>query len=284
VRSREGEMSGLVPHRVAKLLHAGPVREDPDRVRLVSRERPFEAVAQARGRGRDDRVNEGDLGLGHIELPARRGQGHERRLDVGGSRGGDPHLIGLDVDAQPREPGEVREGLAVDRERPVGRGDGDRRDPDTRLRASHRANSSPGSSEFRGPYHRWMRMDTARREFTVVPANEASWEDLRAIFGDRGYPAYCQCQKFKYRNWAEQRGTNVAQRMERLQEQTHCGFPSAATTSGLVAYLDGEPVGWCAVEPRTAFARLRRTPVTWKGRGQDPAADGVSQRVCYAAR
>jgi GNAT superfamily N-acetyltransferase len=115
---------------------------------------------------------------------------------------------------------------------------------------------------------------------TVVPANEASWEDLRAIFGDRGYPAYCQCQKFKYRNWAEQRGTNVAQRMERLQEQTHCGFPSAATTSGLVAYLDGEPVGWCAVEPRTAFARLRRTPVTWKG----PADDGVWSVVCFATR
>jgi len=28
---------------------------------------------------------------------------------------------------------------------------------------------------------------------TVVPANEASWEDLRAIFGDRGYAAFCQC-------------------------------------------------------------------------------------------
>jgi hypothetical protein len=26
---------------------------------------------------------------------------------------------------------------------------------------------------------------------TVVPANEASWEDLRAIFGNRGYAAYC---------------------------------------------------------------------------------------------
>ena len=127
-------------------------------------------------------------------------------------------------------------------------------------------------------------MDAARREFRVVPANEASWEDLRAIFGDRGYPAYCQCQKFKYRNWAEQRGTNVAQRMERLQEQTHCGFPSAATTSGLVAYLDGEPVGWCAVEPRTAFARLRRTPVTWKGRDEDPADDGVWSVVCFATR
>jgi hypothetical protein len=35
-----------------------------------------------------------------------------------------------------------------------------------------------------------------------------------------------------------------------------CDHPESATTSGLVAYLDGEPVGWCAVEPRTAYPRL----------------------------
>jgi GNAT superfamily N-acetyltransferase len=119
---------------------------------------------------------------------------------------------------------------------------------------------------------------------TVVPANEASLEDLRAIFGNRGYAAYCQCQKFKFRNWAEQRSTSVAERMLRLEAQTHCGYPSARTTSGLVAYLDGEPVGWCAVEPRTAYARLRRTPVTYTGRTEDPDDDSVWAIICFATR
>jgi len=119
---------------------------------------------------------------------------------------------------------------------------------------------------------------------TVVPANEASWEDLRAIFGNRGYPAYCQCQKFRYRNWAEQRATNVAQRMLRLESQTHCGDPSAQTTSGLVAYLDGEPVGWCSVARRIDFARLRRTPVTWKGRDEDPEDASIWSIVCFVTR
>ena len=32
---------------------------------------------------------------------------------------------------------------------------------------------------------------------------------------------------------------------------------SAETTSGLVAYLDGEPVGWCAVEPRIGLPGAR---------------------------
>jgi hypothetical protein len=32
---------------------------------------------------------------------------------------------------------------------------------------------------------------------TVVPANQASWEDLQAVRGERGYAAACQCQMFK---------------------------------------------------------------------------------------
>jgi GNAT superfamily N-acetyltransferase len=116
-----------------------------------------------------------------------------------------------------------------------------------------------------------------------VPANEASWEDLRAIFGDRGYPAYCQCQKLKYKNWAERKATPVSQRMQRLEEQTHCGYPSSETTSGLVAYLEGEPVGWCAAEPRTAYQRLTRQ-VTWAGRNEDKTDDGVWAVTCFVTR
>ena len=34
---------------------------------------------------------------------------------------------------------------------------------------------------------------------SIVPANEASWEDLQAIFGTRGQAARCQCQRYKLR-------------------------------------------------------------------------------------
>jgi GNAT superfamily N-acetyltransferase len=124
----------------------------------------------------------------------------------------------------------------------------------------------------------------ATNEVTIVPANEASWEDLRAIFGDRGYAAYCQCQKYKMHSWAEWRELQVAGRMERLREETQCGYPSASTTSGLVAYVDGEPAGWCAVEPRTAYPRLLRTPVPWKGRDEDKSDDEIWAVICFATR
>ena len=38
-------------------------------------------------------------------------------------------------------------------------------------------------------------------QLTVVPANEASWDDLAAIFGTTDYPARCQCQRFKVVSW-----------------------------------------------------------------------------------
>ena len=119
---------------------------------------------------------------------------------------------------------------------------------------------------------------------TIVPANEASWEDLLAIFGNRGYPAYCQCQRFKFKNWAEQKATPVVMRMERLETQTHCGYPSAPTTSGLIAYLDGEPVGWCAVEPRTAYQRLPPARTALKQRGEERDDDSVWAVTCFVTR
>jgi hypothetical protein len=39
----------------------------------------------------------------------------------------------------------------------------------------------------------------------------------------------------------------------------HAGTRPGDPTSGLVAYLDGVPVGWCAVEPRTEYPRLVTT-------------------------
>ena len=118
---------------------------------------------------------------------------------------------------------------------------------------------------------------------SVVPANEASWADLQAIFGTRDYPSRCQCQRFKIRDF-EWRSVPVEERARRLREQTGCGNPRARVTSGLVAYLNGEPAGWCAVAPRTAYPRLLRTRVPWAGRAEDKADDGVWAVTCFVTR
>jgi GNAT superfamily N-acetyltransferase len=118
-----------------------------------------------------------------------------------------------------------------------------------------------------------------------VPANEASWEDLQTVFGTRGQASRCQCQRYKLRPRESFRSFPAEERAHRLLQQTDCGHPESGTTSGLVAYLDDEPVGWCAVEPRTAYEGLvRNNRVPWEGRTEDKTDDSVWAVTCVFAR
>jgi GNAT superfamily N-acetyltransferase len=119
----------------------------------------------------------------------------------------------------------------------------------------------------------------------VVPASAAACEDLQAIFGSRGPAALCQCQRFKLRPGEAFRNFPVEERAHRLRMQTECGNPGSATTSGLVAYLDGEPAGWCAVEPRPAYEGLLRSfRVPWEGRDEDKSDASVWAVTCLFTR
>jgi len=117
----------------------------------------------------------------------------------------------------------------------------------------------------------------------VVPANEVSWEDLQTVFGQRGEPHRCQCQWFLIPA-SEWRSVSLEDRQQRLREQTDCGHPEGEQTSGLVAYLDDEPVGWCAVEPRVNYPRLRGGRVPWVGRSEDKDDPGVWAVTCFVTR
>jgi GNAT superfamily N-acetyltransferase len=120
---------------------------------------------------------------------------------------------------------------------------------------------------------------------SVRPANEASWEDLQTVLGTRGAAARCQCQRYKLAPKEAFRKFPVEERADRLRRQTDTGHPHAGTTSGLVAYLDGEPVGWCAVEPRPRFTGLlRNNRVPWQGRDEDKTDDSVWAVTCLLTR
>ncbi len=114
----------------------------------------------------------------------------------------------------------------------------------------------------------------------VVPANEASWDDVQDIFGttDAGH---CRCQRFKVRGWIW-RDSTLPERVEMLREQTACG--TDGPTSGLVAYVDDDPAGWVAVEPRIAYPKLRTTRVPWAGRTEDKSDPDVWAVTCLVVR
>jgi GNAT superfamily N-acetyltransferase len=127
-----------------------------------------------------------------------------------------------------------------------------------------------------------MRQVIEDTQVTFRPANEASWEDLQRVFGtvDAGQ---CQCQRFKIRGWMWSVST-LDERMGMLQDQTACATPDASSTSGLIAYVDGEPAGWVAVEPRTAYVKLRTSRVPWTDRSEDKDDESVWSVTCMVVR
>lgn len=134
----------------------------------------------------------------------------------------------------------------------------------------------------------WGRMATMTASapgLSIVPANQAACEELAAVFGARGSSSRCQCQRYKLRP-REAFGTfPVEERTLRQRQQAECGHPRSTSTSGLVAYLDGGPIGWCAVEPQTAYeGLLGNQRVPWQGRTEDKLDDSVWAVTCVLVR
>ncbi len=117
----------------------------------------------------------------------------------------------------------------------------------------------------------------------IVPANQASWADVERVFSTPGDPRRCWCQWFKTdtNQWSN---NTVAQRRELLRDQTAAGQPEAGASSGLIALLDDEPVGWVAVEPRASYQRLRRSRLVWQGRDEDKDDPEVWAITCFVVR
>jgi GNAT superfamily N-acetyltransferase len=119
----------------------------------------------------------------------------------------------------------------------------------------------------------------ATTDVTVRSIADVPWDDVRTVFGTRGDPSTCWCQYFKLPNAAWDTVTRD-ECAGLLQQQVRANDPAP----GVVAYLDGEPVGWCAVEPKTHYDRLRRAKVTTQGSTEDPDDASVWAVTCFVVR
>ena len=87
------------------------------------------------------------------------------------------------------------------------------------------------------------------------PLTLARWDDFVKLFGPRGACAGCWCMwpRQTSADFARLRGDRNRRLMRRLVAK---GEPV-----GLIAYVDGEPAGWCAIAPREKYGRLVRSRV-----------------------
>jgi GNAT superfamily N-acetyltransferase len=116
-------------------------------------------------------------------------------------------------------------------------------------------------------------------EIRIESAASVPWDDVSRVFGTRGDASRCWCQYFKLPNRELATATPEAC-AGMLREQVQASAPGP----GVVAYLDGEPVGWGAVEPKPAYSRLRRAKVVTQGSRQEPDDASVWAVTCFVVR
>lgn len=93
----------------------------------------------------------------------------------------------------------------------------------------------------------------------------AEWPDVEQLFGVGGEPSRCWCRFFALAG-TDFAATSPADRKALLKDRFDGGMPAP----GVLAYRDGTPVGWCAVEPRQCYPRILRSQVL-KAAGPDIA-------------
>jgi len=83
------------------------------------------------------------------------------------------------------------------------------------------------------------------------------WGDLETLFHTSPVMSSCWCMSQRTRASEFTRFGSAAR--QRNREAMH-GLVAAGTIPGLLAYVDGRPVGWISVGPREQFARIQHSP------------------------
>lgn len=91
---------------------------------------------------------------------------------------------------------------------------------------------------------------TTSLSLSIKPIKRNLWPDLEELFGANGACGGCWCMFWKLRGKAYEESKGMENR------QMHKSLVSAGTVTGLLAYADGEVVGWIAIEPRAAYEKL----------------------------
>jgi GNAT superfamily N-acetyltransferase len=92
-------------------------------------------------------------------------------------------------------------------------------------------------------------------ELTFQPVTPDRWRDVEKLFGERGACAGCWCMywRMKRSDFDAKRGQGTKRALKKLVTQER--------VPGLLAYAEGEPIGWCSVAPREEFPVLENSRI-----------------------
>ena len=96
---------------------------------------------------------------------------------------------------------------------------------------------------------------TSAKELVIRSLTPSRWEDLVKLFGERGACGGCWCMYWRQTSaeFSKNKGAPNQRAFRRVVE--------SRKATGVLGYLDGEPVAWCAIAPRAHYPRLGRSRI-----------------------
>jgi GNAT superfamily N-acetyltransferase len=112
------------------------------------------------------------------------------------------------------------------------------------------------------------------------PLTPERWDDFENLFGPRGACAGCWCMYWKLPRKDFTAGQGDQNRFAQME------IVASGHTPGLLAYADGIPAGWVAVEPRESYPVLSVTCffVSKKYRNQGLTVALLKAAVAYVVK
>ena len=87
------------------------------------------------------------------------------------------------------------------------------------------------------------------------PVTAKRWKDLDTLFGERGACGGCWCMWWRLSRslFNKEKGIRNKKALKKIVD--------SGEIPGILAYADGEPIGWCSVAPRETFPVLERSRI-----------------------
>jgi GNAT superfamily N-acetyltransferase len=88
---------------------------------------------------------------------------------------------------------------------------------------------------------------------TFHPLTLERWKDIEKLFGEDSICRSCWCMWWRLSSseWTKWGGKDRKEALKAMVKQ--------GRIPGILAYSDGQPIGWCSISPREEFHRLERS-------------------------
>jgi GNAT superfamily N-acetyltransferase len=101
--------------------------------------------------------------------------------------------------------------------------------------------------------------DETASELEILPLTPDRLPDLAGLFGQGGDPKWCWCSFYRVRGVDFRTATAKGNRA--VLERATATTAAAGRAPGLIAYRNGEAIGWVSLGPRDDYERLQHSKV-----------------------